>query len=415
MPEPSGAADPLHVLLIHQLFVAGDQAGGTRHAELARHLAAGGHRFTVVTDRGNYMSGRSASSGHASSSDPYPGVTVHRVPTVGGGRGFAGRVTGFLSFTAASFLRGLAVRDVDAVYATTPPLPQAATGLALARLKGVPLVLEVRDLWPDFAVELGVLKDPALIAASRRLEHTLYRAADVVVVNSPGFVEHVRAGGAEHVVVVPNGVDADAFDPGSSGRDFRREHGLDGKFVVLYAGAHGVPNDLSTVLDAAEALGGTPEVVFALVGDGRDKERLVADAERRGLTNVRFVGPQPKSRMPEVLAAADLGLATLKPLPLFGTVFPNKVFDYMAAGRPTLLLIDGVIREIVEDGDAGAFVPPGDGAALADAVLGYLADPDLRARQGRSARAVVETSFRRSEHAEALGRLLLALKRNGVR
>ncbi len=410
MPEPA-TSGALHLLLIHQLFVPGDGAGGTRHAELARHLATDGHRFTVVTDRANYMSGQSAP---AVATSPEAGVTVHRVQTFGGRRGFAGRVAGFLSFTATSFLRGLTVRDVDAVFATTPPLPQAATGLALARLKGVPFVLEVRDLWPDFAVELGVLTDPGMIAASRRLEHTLYRAADVVVVNSPGFVDHVTRAGARRVEVVPNGVDAGAFDPGASGASFRREQDLDGKFVVLYAGAHGIPNDLGTVLDAAEILRDAPDVVFVLVGDGRDKGRLVADADRRRLANVRFVAPQPKPRMSEVLAAADVGLATLKPLPLFRTVYPNKVFDYMAAGRPTLLLIDGAIREVVEDGDAGVFVPPGDAAALADAVRVYRADPALRSRQGKAARAAVEARFLRSDHAAALGRLLLTLRRSGA-
>jgi glycosyltransferase involved in cell wall biosynthesis len=397
----------LHVLLVHQLFVSGNQAGGTRHWELARYLAAAGHRVTVIADRSSYLTGRA----HAPIASGFEdeGVVVHRVRCLGG-ESFLGRVLRFMTFTAASFVRGLLVRDVDVVFGTTPPLPQATTALSLARLRGVPFLLEVRDLWPDFAVELGVLSDPGVIAASRRVERALYRAADVVVANSPGFVKHLRASGAGRVEVIPNGVDPDAFVPEHDGAEFRRQHDLTGKFVALYAGAHGIPNDLGTILDAAEELESSSEVVFVLVGDGRDKARQVADASRRNLVNVRFIDPQPKSRMKDVLAAADVGLATLRPLAMFKTVYPNKVFDYMAAGRPTVLQIDGVIRSVVEESDGGCYVPPGDSRKLAEVVARYAADPALRQRQGRSARAAVEARFRRSDQAEALAELLAGLR-----
>jgi len=175
--------------LVHQLYVSGNQAGGTRHAELARHFVDSGHRVTVVADRSSYLTGKSQPRDRSTGDN---GVVVHRLGGLGGGSSFAGRVTRFASFTVASFLRGLLVRDVDVVYGTTPPLPQAATALAAARLRRVPFLLEVRDLWPDFAVELGVLTNPAAIETARRLERTLYRAADVVVANSPGFVDHIE-------------------------------------------------------------------------------------------------------------------------------------------------------------------------------------------------------------------------------
>ena len=391
------------MLLIHQLFVSGDQAGGTRHAELARHLVADGHRVTVIADRASYLTGKQ----HAHRDDGLTdGVIVHRLSGIGGGSGFVGRVARFASFTAAAFVRGLTIRDVDVVYGTTPPLPQAATAMAAARLRGVPFLLEVRDLWPDFAVELGVLRNPTAIEAARRLERALYAAADVVVANSPGFVSHLEANGARRIEVIPNGVDPDAFDPRADGSAFRREHGLEGKVVFSYTGAHGVPNDLSTVLSAADALRHRDDIRFLFVGDGRDKARLVAESEALRLPNVRFVPPQPKSRMGEVLAATDVGLATLQPLPLFRTVYPNKVFDYMAAGLPTLLTIDGVVRTAVEESDAGRFAKPGDPAALAASVVRYADDPELRSRQGRAARRAAETRFRRSDHARALARLL---------
>ncbi|MBW3536137.1 MAG: glycosyltransferase family 4 protein, partial [Gemmatimonadetes bacterium] len=354
---------PLHVLLLHQLFATGSEAGGTRHWELGRHLAARGERVTAVAGSVSYLTGER----HVEAS-PTGDLRVLRAWTFEGGRGFTGRVLAFLAFASSSFLKGLRVADVDVVWGTSPPIFQAVSAWAVARLRRVPFVLEVRDLWPDFAVALGVLRNPLLVRASRALEGFLYRAADRVVVNSPGFVDHVVGRGAapEDVVVVPNGVDAADFDPDSRGALFRREVGArDDQLVVLYAGAHGVPNDLDVVLDAAQALRSDDRVRFVLVGGGRERERLRVRARDLRLENVVFHGAVPKERMGEVLAAADVGLAILRPLDLFRTTYPNKVFDYMAAGRPTLLAIDGVIREVVEEAGAGLFVQPGDPRALA--------------------------------------------------
>ncbi len=186
----------------------------------------------------------------------------------------------------------------------------------------------------------------------------------------------------------------------------REEFGLGSKVVALYAGAHGVPNDLDTVLDAAKLSGDRKDIVYALVGDGREKARLVQRAKTEGIENVVFVPPQPKSRMPDVLAAADIGLAVLAPIDLFRTVYPNKVFDYMAAGRPIVLLIDGVARAVVEDAEAGRFSPPGDAAGLARTVNEYASDPELRQNHGRSGRLAVEQKFSRTEHGEALVHLV---------
>jgi len=181
-----------------------------------------------------------------------------------------------------------------------------------------------------------------------------------------------------------------------------------GDLVVLYSGAHGLPNDLDVVLDAAALLSDRNDVRWVLVGDGREKARLEQRARTLGLCNVVFAAAQPKDRMPEVLAAADVCVAILKAIPMFDTTYPNKVFDYMAAGRPTVLAIDGVIREVVESADGGIFVPPGDVGALASAVSRYADDEELRARQGAAARAYVATHFRRADQADTLRNAVVA-------
>ena len=397
-----------HVLLVHQLFVMGKEAGGTRHLELVGHLAARGGRVTVVAPTTSYLTGEAIGAA-GERTEPIHGVRVVRAGSVRGGSGFLGRVASFLVFSVTSWWEGLRVAGVDVVWGTSPPLFQALTAWKLSLFKRVPFVLEVRDLWPDFAVELGVLRNPLLIGAARVCERFLYRVADRVVVNSPGFVEHVVSRGAprERVVVIPNGVDVAPFDPAARGEAYRREVGATPDDVlVVYAGAHGVPNDLDVVLDAAEILREEEGIRFALVGGGRDRVRLMERAERMELSNLVFADAVPKPRMPEVLAAADVCVAVLRPLPLFGTTYPNKVFDYMAAGRPVVLAIDGVIRAVVEEAGAGTFVAPGSAQALASAVLRYAHDPHLREQHGRAGRTCVEARFRRADQGDALGGLL---------
>jgi glycosyltransferase involved in cell wall biosynthesis len=285
------------------------------------------------------------------------------------------------------------------------------TAWALARLKRVSFVLEVRDLWPAFAEEVGVLRNRVLIGASRWLERFLYQHADRIVVNSPGFIEHIRARGGARIDTVPNGADVGMFTVEGDGAEFRQAHGLESKFVVLYAGAHGLSNDLGVVLDAAARLQDAPQIAIVLLGDGKDKPSLQARAQELELANVHFVPPLPKAQMTQALAAADACLAILKPVKLYGTVYPNKVFDYMAAGKPVLLAIDGVIRKVVEDAGGGVFVPPGDAAALADAIRNMAADPEPARRMGAAGRAYVQQHFDRATLAAQMESALVSVAR----
>jgi glycosyltransferase involved in cell wall biosynthesis len=277
----------------------------------------------------------------------------------------------------------------------------------VARLKRAAFLFEVRDLWPLFAVEVGVLKGRSLIHLAEWLERWLYRRADVVVVNSPGFVEHVRSRGARSVELVPNGVDVTMFDPVATGARFRSEHSWEGKFLVVYAGAHGISNDLDVVLDAARRLRDREDILFVLIGDGKEKASLQARAQREGLSQVRFLPPVAKREMAEVLAAADACIAILKPLEAYKTTYPNKVFDYMAAARPVILAIDGAIRDVVEAARAGLFVPPGDAEAVARAVQWLAEHPREGRAMGRAGRKHVEENFHRSLLAAHLERVML--------
>jgi len=400
----------MHILLIHQAFATLDEPGGTRHHELARHLCQNGHKVTVIASPVSYLTGDHKTQKVRKQTDDM-GVTIIRSCTLSAlHRSFVWRVFSFLSFMISSFFNGLLVKKVDLVWGTSPPIFQGPTAWLLARLKGCPFLLEVRDLWPAFAVAVGVLMNPFLIRISEWLEKFLYRHADHVMVNSPGFIEHVTNRGAKNVTLIPNGADPAMFNPESKGKTFRETHNLTNHFVVLYAGAHGMSNDLDIVLKAAGRLRDDPSIRIVLLGSGKEKPRLEADAKALSLDNLIFLPPVPKIEMPEALAGSDACLAILKPIEMYKTTYPNKVFDYMAAGRPVILAIDGVIKQVVEEANAGMAVPPGDPAALATAIRTFAGDPEICRKLGKNGRNIVETKFSRDALAENFTTLLESMR-----
>ena len=307
----------------------------------------------------------------------------------------------------SSFFIGLGVKNVDVVWGTSPPIFQGWTAWLLARLKGIKFLFEVRDLWPAFAVAMKVIRNPLIIGLSNWLERFLYRHADKLVVNSPGFIPHITARGGRDIVLIPNGVDPEMFDPEDDGAEFRQRMKLEHAYIVLYSGAHGLSNDLGTLLRAAQITAQDPRVVYMLVGDGKEKPALQQLAQDLDLRNVFFIPSVAKSEMKSVLAAADACVAILKPIELYKTTYPNKVFDYLAAGRPVLCAIDGVIREVIEKAQAGVYVNPGDPVALAAAIMKLSSTPAEGQRMGLNGRAYVVQHFNRHDIAERMEKLLL--------
>jgi len=399
----------MHILLIHQAFAALDEPGGTRHHELARFLAQKGHQVTVIASPVSYLTGTSSAAD--AGEKPGEGIEILRASTYNAlHKSFVHRVFAFLSFMLSSFFVGMKVQNVDVVWGTSPPIFQGLTAWALARLKEAKFLFEVRDLWPDFAIAVGVLKNPVLIKVAFWLEHFLYRRADQMMVNSPGYVEHVQKGGARSVELIPNGADPEMFNPFDFGMKFRGSHRFKNKFVVVYAGAHGMSNDLDVVLDAAKLLEADQEIQIVLLGDGKEKANLQARALEMKLKNVLFLPPVPKNEIGAILAGADACIAILKPIEAYKTTYPNKVFDYMAAGRPVVLAIDGVIREVVAAADCGVFSTPGDARSMADAITSLSSNRDRAVDMGINGRRYLEEHFSREVIAGKLENLISAMK-----
>jgi glycosyltransferase involved in cell wall biosynthesis len=276
-------------------------------------------------------------------------------------------------------------------------------------------LLEVRDLWPEFGVSMGVLKNPVVIASARWLERFLYARATHILVNSPAYKEYMIGKGVPEnkVTYIPYGTDVDMFNPRVDGSSIRAELGLDDKFVVLYAGALGQANDIDTILRAAERLKDEEKIRFVIFGDGKERGRLQSEAERMKLSNLIFAGVRPKKDMPMVVASADVCLAILQDIQMFRTTYPNKVFDYMAAGRATVLVIDGVSRELIESSYGGAYVQPGDSDLLAETILDLSKNVEIVKQMGLNAREyLVEHLDRRDKLNETLELLMKLVKEN---
>ncbi|MBX5468011.1 MAG: glycosyltransferase family 4 protein [Firmicutes bacterium] len=308
------------------------------------------------------------------------------------------RLLNYFSFVVTSFFGLWRAGRADYLVVESPPLFLGLTAWAYGRLRRIPYILSVSDLWPDSAVALGLVTNPQLIGLARRLEHFLYRNAAYVSAVTEGIRAAVAASGtipASRVLFFPNGVDPAAFTGGDPER-IRRRLGLEGRHVFLYPGTLGYAQGLEIILEAADLLReGLPEVLFLLVGEGPVKAAMMAEAERRGLSNVRFEPLRPVGEMRHYFALSRGVVVPLRRHPLFAGARPSKVFPAWAAGVPVIFAGEGEMARLVEESGAGVVVPPEDGPALAMAVefLTRIADWEWRA-MGEAGRRFVAERYR---------------------
>lgn len=389
-------------------------APAARVSELAR-VWAEQHEVTVVTGFPNHPTGRIPEEyrGRFFAREQKDGYTVLRcwlyaTPN----EGFVRRTLGHLSFMASGFLAGaFRLRRPDVLIATSPTFFSVFSAWALGALYRAPFVFEVRDLWPGIFVELGVLKNRALIRVLEALELWLYRRAALVVTVTRGFAEDIVRRGipAEKVIVIPNGADLEQYSPGPARVELRRQMGAGpSDFLVLYIGAHGISHALDRILDAADRLRGSSRIRFAFVGEGARKADLLRIASERVLANVSFLPGQHREAVADFYRAADLCLVPLRDVPLFSTFIPSKMFEIMACARPIAASVRGEAAAILEASGGAVVLEPEAAEALAAAVEDLSRDPKRCEELGRRGRRYVEEHFDRRKLA---AEYLLALER----
>jgi glycosyltransferase involved in cell wall biosynthesis len=395
----------MNVLLIHQYFLEENDPGGSRWNELTRNWTEQGVNVTVFGGMMHYNGSekRPEYKGKYFKKNMQGKVTVWRCHVSESyNKNFLGRLWGYFSFMFSSLWAGLfKVRGkFDVVIVTSPPLFVGLTGYIISRLRRVPLIFEVRDLWPESAIDTGVLRNKLIIRLAYWFEAFIYKKARLVNVLTPAFYAKLRdeKNVPEHkLIMIPNASDfslSESLLTNFNRTDFRREHKLDDKFVITYVGAHGVANHLQQLLEAGKELEDT-NVLFLLIGQGMEKERLKHKAAEMNVQNVRFIDAVPKKEVFKYILASEMGASVLKKTDTFKTVYSNKTFDYMSCKKPILMAIDGVSRELVESARAGVYVEPENTEEYNRVIRSYLANPEVLHHEGENGYQYAKENFDR--------------------
>jgi glycosyltransferase involved in cell wall biosynthesis len=411
----------MKILYVSQYFPPEMGAPSARAAELSRHWAAAGHDVTVLTGFPNHPTGVVPPEYRDKfrrliAHEQTDGVNVVRTWLLPfPNRKAYERMLNYSSFCASAATTGLFLSRPDVVIASSPQLLVAVSGWWLAQWKRVPFVFEVRDLWPESLAAVGMSDGNSLLHRSlARIAGFLYSHADRIVVVAPAFedylVEHWRVP-REKISVIENGVETELFAPepfSAEAAALRKELDAEGKFVVSYIGTMGMAHGLETIIAAAVQLQTTnPEIVFLMLGEGAEKEHIVALAQQRGLNNLRFVDQQPRERIPAYISASDVCLVPLKKTDLFKTVIPTKMLEFMSCARPVILGVDGQARAILEEARGGLVIEPENSDALVSAIRYLTANREAGLELGQNGRGYIVRKFSRSNTAE---KYILVLK-----
>jgi len=407
----------MRVLILTHHYPPEVGAPQTRLSGTARFLRARGHDVVVVTAMPSYPTGviPSAYRRSARRREQIDGIRVERTWTYARpGGSIRLRLANQLSFTASALAALPAVGPRDVILVESPPLFLGMTGAIFGGALRAPMVLHVSDLWPAVPIELGALTNPPAIQAARLFERGVYGASRRLIVVTERWRDQLVRDGvpAEKIDLVTNGVDTGFLDPDAPGLPAERvagraELGLAEKTVVACIGTVSYVYGYETILEAATLLASDPTVHLLIVGDGSQKEAVREMVAARGLSNVTLLPAQPHRRIRGLLAAADLSVSALLPLPVTRGQLPVRILEAMAMARPVAFSGEGVAARLVAESGAGVSVPPGDARALADALAVLTADSARRVQHGAAGRATILDRFDRATVAAKIEASLL--------
>jgi glycosyltransferase involved in cell wall biosynthesis len=364
----------MHILFLTDNFPPEVNAPASRTFEHCREWVKAGQRVTVITCAPNFPKGR-VFDGYRNrlwQSEEMAGIRVIRVWSyITANEGFVKRILDYQSFMVTATLAALFVRGVDVVAGTSPQFFTVCAAYVVSRLKRIPFVFELRDLWPESIKAVGAMQDSAAMRLLEKLEMFLYRKAARIVSVTHSFKKTLVARGVDgdKITVVTNGVDMSRFKPMPKDVELVNKLGLEGKFVAGYVGTHGLAHHLETLLDAAEMVRGLPDGAtfhFILLGDGARKQALKEEAARRGLDNITFVDSVPKDQVASYWSLLDVSIVHLKKTELFTTVIPSKLFECMGMGLPVLHGVAGESAEIVRGEGVGIVFEPENAAEMVE-------------------------------------------------
>ena len=397
----------MNILLIHQYFLEESDSGGSRWNEITKMWTAQNCSVTVLAGMMHANGSRKNEEykGYYFKKKRQGNVNVIRCHVSESyNDGFAGRLWGYFSFMFSALWAGVfkAKGKFDVIIITSPPLFVGFSGYLVSRFKRIPFIFEVRDLWPESAIDTGVLKNKWIITLAFWFERFIYRKASLINVLTPSFykiLKEKKKVPASKLIMIPNAADFNLSEDllrNFNREAFRKIHKLEGKFVITYVGAHGVANHLEQILEAGLKLEDTI-VEFLLIGQGMEKQRLIELAIKLKVKNVRFIDPVPKKEVFKYILASEMGASVLKNLDTFKTVYSNKTFDYMSCKKPILMAIDGVSRELVENAQAGVYVEPENIEAYNSIIRQYILHPEKLITEGENGYKYAKENFDREK------------------
>jgi len=343
----------MHILYIHQYFTTPEEGGGTRSYEFSRYLVKQGHKVTILT--GTELN--TPLAGVKQKKDEYiEGIHVIYLKTpYSNYMSFKKRLYSFIDFSLRSTLSGIRIKKYDLIFATSTPLTVAIPGIILSFLRRVPMIFEVRDLWPDVPIQMGVITNPIIIKFLRFFENFTYRRAKHIIALSPGMAEGILTAGIskDKVTMIPNYCNLDFFKPGKL-KINNLEKLVYNNHIIVYSGAISDANNLELIISAAEKLQKVGRlVIFIIAGDGKEKPRLEKLVEIKKLKNVIFLGKISKYEVVNLYRRAIACIVLFKNLPVLSTNSPNKFFDAISTGKPIITNMGGWIGEMVESNKIG--------------------------------------------------------------
>ena len=398
----------MKILLLHQYFLEKDDGGGSRFNEITKVWSQLGHDVTVLCGMVHYSSGKKLKKykGKFTKIDYnfYKNVDVIRCHVSESYNvSFIGRLWGYFSFVFSSIYAGifLAKKDYDIIIVTSPPLFVGITAYVISIIKRLPLVFEIRDLWPESAIDTGILKNKIIIKISYFFEKFIYNKSKLINVLTPAFKEKLvesKKISQEKIIYIPNAADftlaekvANQFNPLA----FKEKLGFKNNFVFTYVGAHGLANNLIQIIKVAENFKDS-NIIFQLIGDGMEKNFLINEVKKRKLNNVIFRDSVSKDQVFKYILSSDVGISVLKNTETFKTIYSNKTFDYMSCKKPVLMAIDGVSRKLVNDAKCGIYVEPENIKSFSEGVLKFLnKSPDDISKMGENGYNFAKNNFDR--------------------
>ena len=395
----------MRILLLHQYFLEENDPGGSRWNEITKTWTEKGHEIVVI---GGMMHANGKEKSPQYKKKYFVKNTQGKINVLrchvseSYNSGFAGRLWGYFSFMFSSLWGGIfkTKGKFNVIIVTSPPLFIGITGYVLSKTKRIPMVFEVRDLWPESAVDTGVLTNKFIIKLAFGIEAFLYKKAKLINVLTPAFHEtllHKKKVPKDKLIQISNAADFSLSEDVMKSFDrekFRKEHDLENYFVITYVGAHGVANHLEQLLYAGKKLEDT-NVLFLLIGQGMEKNRLIELSQSLKNSNIRFLDSVPKKEVFKYIIASEMGASVLKNVETFKTVYSNKTFDYFSCKKPIIMAIDGVSRDLVEKADAGIYVEPENIEDYDFKIRKYINNPQLVIEQGENGYNFAKANFDR--------------------